>query len=109
MKSFLTRILPLVVASLMMPATTDARCPAPSAKWEQVEAVEATLDDDIHVAVRDGYVYVSLSRPMQVKLFTILGQPISQTSLPAGTSRLRVAKRGIYILKAGTATRRITI
>lgn len=109
MARFFTRILPLILAVAFMAPGLDARCPAPSAKWEQVEATEASLADDIYVAVRDSYIYVTLSRPTQVKLFTILGQPISQTTLPAGTSRFRLASRGIYILKAGSFTRRITI
>ena len=63
----------------------------------------------MRVNVREGYVYVTVSRRTQVKLFTILGQTVSQTELPAGTSRLRVGARGIYILKAGDTTVRITL
>ena len=63
----------------------------------------------MRVNVREGYVYVTVSRRTPVKLFTILGQTVSQTELPAGTSRLRVGARGIYILKAGDTTVRITL
>lgn len=84
---------------------------APARVWESIELVAADNDAPLRaeVAVRDGYVYVTLSRRAQVKVFTILGQAVSQAELPAGTSRLRISARGIYILKAGDITLRITL
>lgn len=88
-------------------------------KWEQVENTAShtpeaeisarSADPVANVTVRDMYVYVELEQPSAVKLFTILGQPVSQAQLPAGISRFRVGARGIYILKVGSSTRRITI
>lgn len=82
-----------------------------ASRWETVETVVAAepSQDDFEVIVRDNYIYVSVSRPTTVRLLTILGQPVSQANLPAGTSRFRVRARGIYILKAGSTTRRVTI
>lgn len=81
--------------------------------WEEIEreAIEAErLDGEVlEISVKDGYVYVTTSRPVTVKIFSILGQLISQKSIPAGTWRTHIASRGIYILKAGTQTKRITI
>lgn len=71
--------------------------------------VSTTDDGDIEVVVRGLTIYVSTSRPIQVKIFTILGQLIVQQNVPAGTTRLSVKARGIYILKAGDATCRITV
>ena len=67
---------------------------SPARVWEHMELTAADNDSPlgVEVAVRDGYVYVTLSRRAQVKLFTILGQAVSQTELPAGTSRLRMAE-----------------
>lgn len=85
-----------------------------SSPWEEVRTVvpgmervdsEAAVD----IAVRDNYVYVSCSRPVTVKVFTILGQLISQETLQPGIRRLRISAKGIYILKIGGITRRITI
>ena len=88
-------------------------------KWELTESahtIDAGEDGKINsgdtqatVAVRDMYIYIGVDRPTTVKLFTILGQPVSQVNLPAGTSRFKVSARGIYILKIGSATRRVTI
>lgn len=85
--------------------------PAPTGKWETVEtsAASPSSEDRIDVVVRDGYIYVTSARPVQIRIITILGQPVSQSSLPAGTSRFKTGARGIYILKAGSQTVRITI
>ncbi len=90
---------------------------AASPKWESVfvpgrstAVTERTADSDtVEVSVSDGYIYVSCTRPTNVKVFTILGQLISQETLRAGSHRLHMASRGIYILKAADITRRITI
>ncbi|MCI9054872.1 MAG: hypothetical protein HFJ87_07005 [Muribaculaceae bacterium] len=107
MFKLLTRILLLTLAAaLTVPATA---APAQKSRWEQVETAPGDLSEELAVVVRDNYIYVTVYRPTAVKLFTILGQPVSQVTLPAGTSRFKVAARGIYILKAGSTTRRITI
>ena len=100
--------LTLLFAGIMAPVSVAA--PSQSPRWETVETVIAELSEEsVDVAVREQYLYVFSPQPVNVKLFTILGQLVSQASLPAGTSRIKVATRGIYILKAGTVTRRITI
>lgn len=81
--------------------------PANTSPWEQVQAVPAPADDEVVAEVRDGHLYVWLLRPAKVQLFTILGQPVADASLPAGAFRLKLASRGIYILKAGSTTKRI--
>lgn len=101
----------LAAAFVMAAAAAVAMPPAQQApqRWEQIESVEAEMTDDVAVVVRENTVFVTVGRPTTVKLFTILGQPISQATLQPGTSRFRVGARGIYILKIGSITRRITI
>lgn len=107
MFKLLTRIIVmLIAASLFVPVVAEASL---RSRWEQVDTVAPELSDNVTVAVRDNYIYVTVERPTAVKLFTILGQPVSQATIPAGTSRFKVSARGIYILKAGSLTRRITI
>ena len=50
-----------------------------------------------------------VTRPCTVRLFTILGNLVSQRNLPAGTSRLRLKGRGMYLLKTDRGTRRVTV
>lgn len=101
----------LLAACLSFPVA--ARQAAP--RWEPVVTEQAAdLDsasepDRVEVEVRDGYIYVTTLRPASVKVLSILGQLISQQNIPAGTSRLRISARGIYILKIGTITKRVTI
>ena len=109
------RLLCLILSLVALSATPClAADPAPA--WEQTATTEAQgsdvqmdRDERIDVTVREGYIYVSTPKPVTVRVMTILGQLISQQQVPAGTSRLRVNARGIYILKAGTVTKRVTI
>lgn len=88
---------------------------ASNPQWETVRTMPERPDDGteqsdrLEVTVRDGYVYVTVTRPCTVRLFTILGNLVSQRNLPAGTSRLRLKGRGMYLLKTDRGTRRVTV
>lgn len=99
----------LLLAAAATPILALPACPAPALKWETVDQSAPYTGEDVAVRVHDGYLYVTLASATRVKLFTILGQPVVDTTLGAGTSRLKLSSRGIYILKAGTVTKRITI
>ena len=99
-----------ILAVVLLAMTASSAAP----RWESVDTpVEMEVisdqkpDDDatVEMTVKEGYVYIGSS----VKVFTILGQLISQESLSAGTHRLRMTTRGVYILKVGSLTRRVTI
>lgn len=112
-----TRLLIVLIAAALAVSAGTPVASAATRVWEHIEAsapaggAEGAAEGEVavDVSVRDGYVYVTLSRRSPVKLFTILGQTVSQTELPAGTSRLRIPARGIYILRAGDSTVRITV
>lgn len=82
--------------------------------WEIVQQYSVPADsgdeqaERLDVTVRGGYLYVTVTRPVTVRLFTILGNLVSQRNLPAGTSRLRLKGRGMYLLKTDRGTRRVT-
>lgn len=105
MKKYLAAIMLLLATSMPLSAQKN---------WEEMESAQVVAErvaegDVLEITVKDGYVYVTTSRPITVKIFSILGQLISQKTIPAGTSRTRITARGIYILKAGTVTKRVTI
>lgn len=85
--------------------------------WEEADRMRGTIiehsgdtdQETIQTSILDGYVYVSLRQRTAVKIFTILGQPIVQENLAPGIYRFRLTTRGIYLLKIGSITRRITI
>lgn len=65
-------------------------------------------DNDVEIRVSPGHVVVIASQPVQIKVFTILGQVVSNESLPAGTSRLPLS-HGVYIVKVGDLTCKIAV
>ena len=97
----------------MVLAATAAVAAPPA--WEEVTTPSQTLvqslrnDADTEVTVSDGYIYIRSNRPLTVRLFSILGQQIHQEAVPAGLHRLRINAKGIYILRAGQTTVRVTI
>lgn len=80
--------------------------------WEDSEPpAEMTVPraDEIAVATVGSYVYILAPSRVKVSIITVLGQPITDVALQAGCHRFRISARGIYILRAGSATFRITI
>ena len=103
-----------IVISVLLLVLAGAPCVHAQRQWEEMESELVVTDrqddaDVLDISVRDGYVYVTTSKPVTIKIFSILGQLIAQKQLQPGTSRTRITSRGIYILKAGTVTRRITV
>lgn len=110
------RLLARILSFLLLAAmalTATARGAAP--RWEEVnsavEVTELRIDgnETVDIAMRDGYLYVSSRQPVTVKLYTILGQLIVQEHLQPGIFRFKLTTRGIYLLKAGNLTRRVTV
>lgn len=108
----LRRLLTLIVALLaVLPAAYGA------SPWEEVDRLPGSpveqhaeaLQDDAFTMVADGYVYIAVRQRTTVKIFTILGQLIVQDTLQPGIYRYKLSTRGIYLLKLGAATRRVTV
>lgn len=102
----------IFLTGLAMAATAAVAAPP---AWEEVTspppAVVQSIDGEgtTEVVVRDGYIYIWSQKPVTVKLFSILGQQIHQETVPAGLHRLRLGSKGIFILRAGSLTRRVTL
>lgn len=81
--------------------------------WEPVRTDVSALnsvahDNDVEIKVAPGHVVVIASQPVQIKIFTILGQVVSSENLPAGTNRFPLS-HGVYIVKAGDITCKIAV
>ena len=103
-----------LILCLLIALATVLSADAAVRSWEETERfpeqVEQTAQpEDVSVAVREGHVYVLVRQTTHVKLFTLLGQVIVQDTLKPGVYRYKLTSRGIYLLKAGTSTRRITL
>lgn len=101
-----------LTAAMVLTITAVSGYAAPG--WEKIapakeEITETVVQDGVDVRVVDGAVWIRLNGKNNVKVFTILGQLVAEQQLDAGTWRMPLTARGIYILKIGSTTRRITI
>lgn len=85
-------------------------------RWEEVDTPPRAMvelqdidESPIGIAVSDGYIYVSSEKRITVKVFTILGQLVSEETLPEGIHRFLMRAKGIYVVKIGARTHRVTI
>lgn len=107
-KRNITRLL----ACLLLTVVSAMAEAAPS--WEKIasgssEIIENVNSERIDVRVADCNIILSISSASQVKVFTILGQLVAQQKLEPGVWSMSIPARGIYILKVGSVTRRVTI
>ncbi|MDE6697291.1 MAG: T9SS type A sorting domain-containing protein [Muribaculaceae bacterium] len=109
MKRRLCKVVAILMASVavMMPLSSFAK------GWEPVRTDVSGLnsvarDNDVEIRVSPGHVVVVASQSVQIKVFTILGQVVSNETLPAGTSRLPLS-HGVYIVKVGDLTCKIAV
>ncbi len=103
----------LFICCILALASIGAAAAPPA--WEGVNSPrpeivqEMEMDTQTEIVVRDGAIYLWVAKPTNVKIFSILGQLISSENLQPGLHRLRLTSRGIYILQAGSTTRRVTL
>lgn len=78
-------------------------------KSERVDAKSVAKDSDIEIKTARGAIVVVTNRPVQVKVFTILGQQISSEMVTSGVSQLQLGVHGVYIVKAGDLTCKVAL
>lgn len=109
MTRFKTLIVTLM-AMLLSPALLSARASWQSVAPERVADVKSiSRTADVEIKAARGVIVITANRPVQVKVFSILGQSISQESLPAGTHRLSLPQHGIFIVKVGDITCKVAL
>lgn len=102
----------IVVAAIIAAAAFFA-VPSSAKGWEQLRTDVSSLssvahDSEVEIKVSPGYVVVISSQPVQIKIFTILGQVVSSENLQAGVNRLPLS-HGVYIVKVGDLTCKIAV
>lgn len=105
------RLLCLLTAICMAVGGSAAVWEAAEVPEAGIESIEARIQDDVPIVLQavGSKVYAVVTKTVTVKMFTILGQQVSQETLKPGSYRLNLPARGIYILRAGSITRRITL
>lgn len=105
-----------------MAALAAATLTAAGTPWEQVndslpgatlhlgpDANNAETDQGVEIFVRGGYIYIVTNHDVTARVFSILGDLIGDGQLKPGVYRMPMKARGIYIVKAGMATLRVTL
>lgn len=106
------RLAHIAIAAAMISIAAQTS-PVSAKGWEAVRTDVSQLksvarDTEIEIKVSPGQIVVSSSHQVQIKIFTILGQVVSNETLPAGISRLPLS-HGVYIVKAGDLTCKIAV
>ena len=65
--------------------------------------------DGIEIYGSRGTITIVTPRRITVRVYTILGQMVSQATLQPGTSELRLGSRGIYLVRIGNLTQKVAI
>lgn len=69
----------------------------------------AEAEEGVEIFVRGGYIYIVTDHEISARVFSILGDLIGDGQLKPGVYRMPMKARGIYIIKAGMATLRVTL
>ena len=110
MKHFLIKLLfCLSVAFMLSPGETYARG-WESSKTEKTGSTRVVAKDaETEIRSGKGMIVVSVSRPAVIKVYSILGHLVSQETLPAGTSYYSMNTHGVYIVKVGNLTCKVSL
>lgn len=80
------------------------------AVWEPVELREEapySEAESLTVKYVDGGVVLSTNRATEVRIYSILGQLISKRTIQAGSTKLTLNTKGVFILKTDNTTLRL--
>lgn len=67
------------------------------------------VSDGIEIYGRNGVITVVTPKRITVRVYTILGQMVSQATLQNGSYELRLGSRGIYLVRIGNLTQKVAI
>jgi len=65
--------------------------------------------EGIEIYGSNGTITIVTPKRINVRVYTILGQMVSQATLQPGTSELRLGSRGIYLVRIGNITQKVAI
>ena len=70
---------------------------------------EPVHEAPIEVSSKDGSIYIRTQRKVQVVVYTILGQIVTDRTINPGLSELKIGVRGIYLVKIEGQTQKIAL
>lgn len=78
-------------------------------RHQAVEARVVAKNSETEVMAGRGAIIVRTVKPVEVEVYTILGQLVSRRTVPAGTSQLEMPLRGVYIVRVGRLTGKVAL
>lgn len=78
-------------------------------KSEPVNVKQVAKEAEIEIKTAPGTILIISSKGAQVKVFTILGQLVSDETVPPGMSRFQINAHGVYIIKVGDLTCKVAL
>ena len=70
---------------------------------------DPNTSDGIKIYGNKGVITIVTPKRITVRVYTILGQMVSQATLQPGTSELRLGTRGIYLVRIGNITQKVAL
>ncbi len=70
---------------------------------------DPSTSDGIKIYGRNGTITIVTPKRITVRVYTILGQMVSQATLQPGTSELKLGTHGIYLVRIGNLTQKVAI
>lgn len=104
----------LVAAAALMLALSGPAGTLCAKNWEPVKSEPVNVkqvakEGEIEIKTAPGTILIISSKGAQVKVFTILGQLVSDENVPPGMSRFQINAHGVYIIKVGDLTCKVAL
>lgn len=64
---------------------------------------------DVEIRSGRGVIFIVTNKPVQVKVYSILGHLVAQSSLQAGNYRMTFNNHGVYLIKIGDLTCKVAV
>ena len=109
MRRFFVILMLLVAMATANFATAKVQWQSTNAEVQGKSLTDPKNTDGVEIFQRSGTITIRTQKTVQVRVFTILGQLVSQATLPPGTSVLRLNTRGIYMVKVGNVTQKVAL
>lgn len=112
--NFMKNLWKYILVICMMTLTSPIGLQA-AKSWESThsdrfaEGRVITRTSEVEISTLPGIIMINSTKPVQVKVFSILGQPISSSTLPAGVSMLNLGTHGLFIVKVGNITCKVAL
>lgn len=110
MKRVLSYILLACMCLFACPLDLQAAKSWESQRQERLaEGRVVTRNSEIEVRTLSGIILIYTNKPVQVKVFSILGQLVSSETLSPGVSQLNLGSHGLFIVKVGDTTCKVAL